>query len=219
MFSIVSKNILLWIWELPQNGLGLLFLLTLKALGRISKVEEFEGATVVKTDGIQLPIFGGRGVTLGRFIIGNKTMEAKPSNELFQHEFGHYLQSKKSGWFYLSKFGLPSALSAAGKKKHYRNGAEQDANIRAFVYFNHTIIKNESTHETVKSKSLWYKANNIIVGYLWDLAPSNTHNRQILNKGRLKLAWYDFLLLPLNITIIGIIVPGIINAIILYKKQ
>ncbi len=219
MWKKVFRYIFLWIYQFPQNGLGLLYFMVSKALGKISGVEKFAGVKVIKTTGSLLPLFGGRGVTLGHYIIGNKAIEANPSNELFQHEFGHYLQSKESGWFYLSKFGLPSAWSAAGNKEHYKNLVEQDANIRAFEYFQRIDNKNCPTTENETSTTLWDRENNVIVGFVWDLAPTHSHNWDTLRKGRLQLAWYDYLLSPFNMTIIGIIVPGIINAIILYNKQ
>jgi hypothetical protein len=43
------------------------------------------------------------------------------------HEYGHYLQSKRNGFTYLFKYGLPSANGA--------EWTEHDANLRAANYF------------------------------------------------------------------------------------
>ena len=75
-------------------------------------------------------------VTLGNYIAGNPNLKADPSNYLFQHEFGHYLQSKKYGPAYLSAFAIPSGLSVAKGNSHKYFRVEQDANARAIKYFN-----------------------------------------------------------------------------------
>ena len=36
--------------------------------------------------------------TSGSFIMGSRELEANPHNSLFQHEYGHYLQSQAFGW-------------------------------------------------------------------------------------------------------------------------
>ena len=59
-----------------------------------------------------------------------------PSNSLFQHEYGHYLQSQKYGLLYYPEFGLPSLTSA---RNHDYYPTEQDANARAYEYFNRNV--------------------------------------------------------------------------------
>ena len=65
------------------------------------------GATVIKASSI-----GNRGITLGSYIAGGNSIEADPNNSLFQHEYGHYLQSQEMGLAYLAKVGIPSIRSA-----------------------------------------------------------------------------------------------------------
>ena len=72
------------------------------------------------------------GITLGSYIIGDNTIEAHPDNPLFQHEYGHYLQSQSMGWAYLPRVGIPSVLSSG---THDYHPVEQDANARAIQYF------------------------------------------------------------------------------------
>ena len=69
-------------------------------------------------------------------------MEADPENALFQHEYGHYLQSQKIGINYIWKVAVPSFLSALRdrsrskeNKRHKYTSTEQDANSRAIKYF------------------------------------------------------------------------------------
>ena len=61
---------------------------------------------------------------------------------MFQHEYGHYLQSQEMGLAYLAKVGIPSIRSAivSGPGEHKYQSFEQDANLRAFKYFNKGIL-------------------------------------------------------------------------------
>ena len=87
------KEILLYIWQLPQNLLGLLFLLFIRgeqkhSLGSIYfyYADSFLG-----------------GISLGQYIIlGHETEKS------IRHEYGHCLQSKILGPLYLLVIGLLS---------------------------------------------------------------------------------------------------------------
>lgn len=90
-------GILLYIWQLPQNLLGLLFLLVLT------------GETRHRLGSIRfyfLDSFPG-GITLGEYIIVGTRQQLT-----VRHEFGHVRQSRMLGWLYLIVIGLPSALWA-----------------------------------------------------------------------------------------------------------
>ena len=91
-------KILLYIWQLPQNILGLLFLLCLK------------GKQELLVDNIRfyyIDTFPG-GISLGDYIIlGYKNARS------VRHEYGHCIQSRYLGWLYLPVVGLPSLLHAA----------------------------------------------------------------------------------------------------------
>lgn len=91
------KNILLWIWQLPQNLLGLLLMLIL------------QGETRHRLGTIRfyyLKTFPG-GITLGEYIFVGRKQEL-----MVRHEFGHVLQSRYLGPLYLIVIGLPSLLHA-----------------------------------------------------------------------------------------------------------
>lgn len=91
------KNILLYIWCLPQNLLGLLFLLFIKG----EKKHTLNNINFYYCWG-----FPG-GISLGQYIIlGYKDTES------VKHEFGHCIQSKKWGWLYLPIVGLCSIIWA-----------------------------------------------------------------------------------------------------------
>lgn len=93
----ILAGILLYIWQLPQNLLGLLFLLVLTGetrhwLGsiRFYFLDSFPG-----------------GITLGEYIIVGTRQQLT-----VRHEFGHVRQSRMLGWLYLIVIGLPSVLWA-----------------------------------------------------------------------------------------------------------
>jgi hypothetical protein len=69
---------------------------------------------------------------LGSYINGHRGLQADPNNSLFQHEYGHYLQSQNSGPFYLQRYALPSLIDAMGYSNHNYHAVEQDSNIRAY---------------------------------------------------------------------------------------
>ena len=99
------KGILLYIWELPQNLLGLL----LRAIYK-GKDSLYEDAIVRRSTKMR------GGISLGKYIVINQFSAKKT----VMHEYGHTIQSKKLGWFYLLLVGLPSVLPAAlCKCKHH----------------------------------------------------------------------------------------------------
>ncbi|MBC7641501.1 MAG: hypothetical protein H7174_04060 [Flavobacterium sp.] len=119
--------------ELPQTlaglGLGLLY----NAVGRVKSVSYLGGATAIETYD---PNWGA--YTLGSFIIGENGLQASSDNDLFKHEYGHYLQSQDVGWDYIYDYAIPSAINAYKSKDNFEHMAfnvEQDANIRGRDYF------------------------------------------------------------------------------------
>lgn len=89
------KKILLYLWQLPQNLLGLILLLWLNGEQR-HKFEDIEF--------FYCPGFSG-GISLGKYIIlGSECSKS------IKHEYGHCIQSRMLGWFYLVIVGLPSIL-------------------------------------------------------------------------------------------------------------
>lgn len=92
------KNILLYIWCLPQNLLGLLFLLFIRGeeKHRLCNVTFYYSKTFPS------------GISLGKYIILGYKREKS-----VRHEYGHCLQSKILGPLYLLVVGLPSIMHAA----------------------------------------------------------------------------------------------------------
>lgn len=92
------KKVILWIWQLPQNVLGLLVILFTRAT-RYATLIDGEFRTMWNTKK------GNFGVSLGDYVIigGNAELITE------KHEYGHQRQSLYLGWLYLILIGLPSA--------------------------------------------------------------------------------------------------------------
>jgi hypothetical protein len=122
-------------WELPQTLMGYVVNGAYATFGGVKSVTHWGGATAVETYAS-----GWGGFTLGSFIMGERGLQADPNNPLFQHEYGHYLQSQAWGWAYLSRAAIPSLFDTFGRKgDHKFHPIEQDANMRAFKYFNEHV--------------------------------------------------------------------------------
>lgn len=206
-FGRVWETISRFTWQLPQTigGWGTAQAYNTFGLkGGVESVKYKYGATVVSTRK------NWTAVTQGSFIVGGNRLKAEADNPLFQHEYGHYIQSQTSGWFYYPKYGIPSILS---KKPHDLNPVEQDANVRGFKYFS-TNINNFNWSDESGQHSLWDNNYNPILNYDWSDPYDDTFNQLALQNGRLKLAWWDYLMFPCNFTIVGMILPGLWNTLI-----
>ena len=91
------KQILLYIWQLPQNLLGLLFLLFIRG----EKEHLLYGIRFYTA-----PNFPG-GISIGQYIIMGFATEKS-----IRHEYGHCIQSRILGWIYLPIVGLSSLMHA-----------------------------------------------------------------------------------------------------------
>lgn len=118
-------------WELPQT-LGGYLTGSIANMAYDSDVSFYAGATITR---INNQIFGG--VTLGSYILGDYKIMADPSETLFQHEFGHVLQSRIYGPSYIFAIGVPSLFSASTNsyEEHMNQWFEQDANKRSLEYW------------------------------------------------------------------------------------
>ncbi len=92
-----TLEILLYSWQLPQNLIGLLYLLYCR--DRV-KVTTQGGAVFYATNHVK------GGVTLGQYVFisaRNMTCEA-----IYDHEYGHVLQSKVLGPLWIFVIAIPS---------------------------------------------------------------------------------------------------------------
>lgn len=95
----IIVEILLWIWQAPQNVVGLVIRL-------------IYGWTAILFRGVDVVVssrFPG-GISLGRTIVVKRPYLDNP--DTWNHEYGHTRQSLYLGPFYLFVVGIPSLLWA-----------------------------------------------------------------------------------------------------------
>lgn len=117
------------VWELPQNILGGILSLFRK---RGSEVSSYREATVVRRrDGLPY----NWGVSLGSFINVGGSQDDFRVPSMLAHEFGHTLQSRILGPFYLLVVGFPSLIGCRlPLHDHRREWYEVWANRLSFRY-------------------------------------------------------------------------------------
>lgn len=100
-------QVILYIWQLPQNLLGLLMI----AILRPEATLDFSGAKVYFSTRMR------GGISLGRYIV----LKAGTGNpNTLCHEWGHSRQSLYLGWLYLLIIGLPSLIWAAAYTQEWK---------------------------------------------------------------------------------------------------
>ena len=195
--QIVSR----FTWELPQSTLGYLAGGVQNTFNGVKSVTYYGGATAIEHYSA-----GWGAFTLGSFINGARDLHADPNNWLFQHEYGHYLQSQSVGPFYLQRYGTPSLLDAASKSKHKYHAVEQDANIRALKYFSSRLPNYGIAPIGDLNSSGWHLDKNPIIGYDSTQSLNSSTNQLALRRGILSLGWIDYLYGP------SIIIPGLFDS-------
>ena len=92
------------IWQLPQNVVGAI----VKSITKATLLTEYKDATVYSWR-------GKNGVSLGKYIFVpfKKIYPNSPSQRHYiKHEYGHTIQSKYLGWFYIPVILIPSLIWA-----------------------------------------------------------------------------------------------------------
>lgn len=137
-FGQVGQVLSRFTWQLPNTVGGFVASHGYNMIGKVNSVDYEAGATVLNT-GNDNP-YRSWAFTLGSFIIGDNTIEADAKHVLFQHEYGHYLQSETFGPAYLFAFAIPSLVSASFNVDNHNDFyTEQNANKRAKRYWERTI--------------------------------------------------------------------------------
>ncbi|MCR5018539.1 MAG: hypothetical protein K6A64_07070 [Bacteroidales bacterium] len=165
---------------------------TLHLVGGVESIDYLHGATVVTTKKGNWGAF-----TLGNYITGGNELKAFNGNELFQHEFGHYLQSQALGPFYFSKVAIPSVTTISN---HDYIPVEQDANKRAFNYFKKYYPEQFDTYDetTGEYNGQWvYSIKKSTYGYInpiidvdWlNYGTQKQYNESILSNYPIELNW------------------------------
>jgi len=94
------KSALFFVWQLPQNLIGLAAFLLLRRRGvRVLRIEEVILLHCLTRYG---------GVSLGCYVL----LHREAGDRLVRHELGHVRQSRMLGPLYLPAVGLPSMLWA-----------------------------------------------------------------------------------------------------------
>ena len=91
------KEILFWIWQFPQNLLGLFMLLLYR---HEKEYHRLNGRTFYYTTEMR------SGISIGNYIIMNR----EDKEDGMKHEYGHSIDSRRWGPLYLLIIGLPSLL-------------------------------------------------------------------------------------------------------------
>ena len=120
-----------YLWQPHQVLWGRFLSLNYNFFGNVKSVTKSNGLTTVETYSDDWGAF-----TLGNYTVGERGITADFDNTLFQHEYGHYIQSQVVGPEYFSSYALPSVFSIDDRHDHHP--VEQDANIRSRNY----MIKN-----------------------------------------------------------------------------
>jgi RHS repeat-associated protein len=182
-------------WELPQTILGYGYSQGGNYFGTVKSVSYYDGATVVQNYKDHVWLGPGTGITFGSYINGSNEIKADPNNSLFQHEYGHYLQSQASGWGYLPRYALPS-LWGDGNHNHDFNPVEQDANVRAFNYFNKTVPDFYDKIAYGDHHGWDFRSNPIDPNHTysrsiyWDYNSSS--DMDLVNGLKIGTSWYDY---------------------------
>lgn len=98
------ENILYWIWQLPQNLLGVLW----RNIKKDSIITDISNNDIKSVGAKAYLIKAGGTVTLGKYVFISQTY--RDQGMTIKHECGHVKQSKMLGPLYLIVIGVPSIL-------------------------------------------------------------------------------------------------------------
>ena len=127
------KNILLYIWQLPQNVLGLLLILALRAE---KKAGSSGNITICYWQFARNGWFSSfiAAAAFGVYIL-TPDYNLSPLNleRMLRHEYGHTIQSRAWGPLYLIAVGIPSAAGNLWSRRFHKNWSAKE---RQHWYYN-----------------------------------------------------------------------------------
>lgn len=103
------KEILLFIWQFPQNIVGLIILLV--------NIRNFKKDS--ENSIFRVKHLCDSGISLGNYIIID--LDSNADDLSIRHERGHQKQSLRLGWLYLLIIGLPSATGNIIDRVFHKN--------------------------------------------------------------------------------------------------
>ena len=106
MWKKIKNFFMNWIWQLPQNLLGVIWK-NIKKGSIITPISNND----IESVGAKAYLIKARGaVTLGKYVFISQTY--RDQGMIIKHECGHVKQSKMLGPLYLIVIGVPSILHA-----------------------------------------------------------------------------------------------------------
>jgi hypothetical protein len=183
-------------YQAPQTGVGFFmahFYNTV--LCRVNSVNHPNGSTLLNMN------VRWTGICFGNYILTKMSGAPDPDNRIFQHEYGHYLQSKRMGLAYLVRVGLPAIMS---KGNHDEHPVEVDCNREAFLYFNkiNPSFQNDSAYYDKKGWDFLYNPFPDTIGI--QKRTANGHStfqyldykdsvdRKRIAELKVKARWFDY---------------------------
>lgn len=178
----------------PQTGIGLFmshFYNTI--LCKVNTVSYANGSTLLNMN------VSWTGICFGNYILAKKSSAPNPDNRIFQHEYGHYLQSKRMGFAYLVRVGLPAIMS---KGNHDEHPVEVDCNREGFLYFNGIDPKfqNDSAYYDKKGWDFLYNPFPDTIGIKKKVGRNSFQylnfqdsiDRRKVDSLKVKAKWFDY---------------------------
>lgn len=178
----------------PQTGIGFFmshFYNTI--LCKVNTVNYANGSTLLN---MNVP---WTGICFGNYILAKKSSAPDPNNRIFQHEYGHYLQSKRMGFAYLVRVGLPAIMSTGNHDEH---PVEVDCNREGFLYFNgiNPKFQNDSAYYDKKGWDFLYNPFPDTIG-IKKMVGRNTFqylnfqdslDRKRVDSLKVRAKWFDY---------------------------
>lgn len=123
-----------WTWGVVNSLAGNFTSQLFNTCGQVDGVTDMDGMIALSG-----AIDGSSACTIGHYSLGPKGYKATWKDNLFVHEYGHYIQTQRMGVFMFPVVAIPSLFSAAGitsgEGEHLLRWFEQDASATAAHYF------------------------------------------------------------------------------------
>ena len=123
-----------WTWGAANSLVGNLTSQLFNTIGQVDRITDMDGMIALSG-----AFKGSSACTIGHYSLGPKGYKATWKDNLFVHEYGHYIQTQRMGVFMFPVVAIPSLFSAAHITSdgggHRLRWFEQDASATAAHYF------------------------------------------------------------------------------------
>ena len=169
--QIVNK----WTWGIVNSVIGNELAHSLNIAGRVRHVSDMDG--MLALEGVTV---NGSAFTIGHYSFGPKRYRATWKDNLFVHEYGHYMQSQILGPLYIGVVAVPSALNVNGilPGDHAYRWYEVDASRRAAHYFDKKYGRGSKNYDSNKPEDFFDINTFVKGGYSSYTNPRNGTNYQ-----------------------------------------